>query len=908
MFRKSLKNFLPLCAAIALLLNTSQSLAGAPKEPPLQPEYMDSAAPILYMASPLVSDFHVPTPQGLNLETPATATFMITFLENTTNKYGDYCNSWPAEVRTVFNHAASVWATQVNSTVPIVISACWTELSPGVLGYSGAAGNYKNFIGAPQTGTWYSVALANTLAKADLNGTDPEINVAFSRTFPWYLGIDGSTPGNKYDLESVILHEIGHGLNFAGSMVVSGSLGYWGWMTYPEPSIYDRFTENGSDQTLLTFANGSTELKTQLTGGSLYFDGPHARAANGGTPAKIFAPGTWQQGSSYSHLDEIYNNTINSLMTYSLDFGESNHNPGPVMLGVMQDLGWTVQVSNTSPMISGLPDLIVPANNNSLHAIDLWSFTWDSESLDSWLTFSLDNTPAGSAGVSLQSNRYINISPASGWTGQTSVSVRVADSGGLSMVDSFDVNVEPFKTWNGSLSRDWHTAANWTPSGIPGSIDDVIIPQRTNQPILSSGDAAMNRLNIQSGAVLDLGSHNITVESAVTNFGKIQQSKSFAPGNPVNFLIITNLAATQTRYQGIELNPITEETNLDYPDIPGDTTATVGVLGNQFCPGLTSGVHRCFEITPSSPLTATVRFYFQESERYNHTLNDLKVNHELDGWAAEPGPYSSGGSGDAQYVTISNLNVSAHFALRPAGGGGGRLYLPLLAGIPTAPLNAPNLDPISNADNDGNYTVSWGQVPLSEWYELEEDDNGGFPSPEPRYAGLVNVWNATGKPVGTYYYRVRAGNSGGMTEWSATQALTIAPNTLPKAGFWTGYAEEFTVTADQAHVSDYAIYIDVTGCGSYKVTHLISEPITGNSFSFSGSFIVSGTFNSTTTAYGTEELDSLYISGCGYVSGGPYDWDTSWYSSNQVTYLKAEVIAPDTGGVEDQTNLVSSIK
>jgi hypothetical protein len=289
-------------------------------------------------------------------------------------------------------------------------------------------------------------------------------------------------------------------------------------------------------------------------------------------------------------------------------------------------------------------------------------------------------------------------------------------------------------------------------------------------------------------------------------------------------------------------------------------------------------------------------------------LNDLKVNHDLDDWAVEPGSYSSGGSGDTQYVTLSNLNVSAHFALRPIGGGGGRLYLPLLAGIPTAPPNAPNLDPISNSDNDGNFTVSWGQVPQSEWYELEEDDNAGFSSPEARYAGQVNVWNATGKPVGTYYYRVRAGNSGGITDWSAAQALTIAPNTLPKAGFWTGYAEEFTVTADQAHVLNFAIYISVNGCGSYKITHTLSEPIAGNSFSFSGSFSVSGNFDTTTTAHGAEELSSFYIDGCGYVSGGPFDWDAVWDSTNQTTYLTAEVVAPDTGGVEDQINLVTPTK
>jgi hypothetical protein len=31
-------------------------------------------------------------------------------------------------------------------------------------------------------------------------------------------------------------------------------------------------------------------------------------------------------------------------------------------------------------------------------------------------------------------------------------------------------------TWNGSTSNSWNTAANWTPSGVPVSIDNITIP------------------------------------------------------------------------------------------------------------------------------------------------------------------------------------------------------------------------------------------------------------------------------------------------------------------------------------------------------------------------------------------------------------------------------------------------
>jgi len=49
--------------------------------------------------------------------------------------------------------------------------------------------------------------------------------------------------------------------------------------------------------------------------------------------------------------------------------------------------------------------------------------------------------PVVSAGVSLDSNRYIDINPVAGWTGQTNVTIRVTDPGSLSSTDTFAVTV-----------------------------------------------------------------------------------------------------------------------------------------------------------------------------------------------------------------------------------------------------------------------------------------------------------------------------------------------------------------------------------------------------------------------------------------------------------------------------------
>jgi len=108
-----------------------------------------------------------------------------------------------------------------------------------------------------------------------------------------------------------------------------------------------------------------------------------------------------------------------------------------------------------------------------------------------------------------------------------------------------------------------------------------------------------------------------------------------------------------------------------------------------------------------------------------------------------------------------------------------KTFLPLVRKSPSPPA-APVLNPIDNADGDGNYTVGWSAVAGATSYTLEEDDNAGFTSPTTQYTGTATSWGATGKAVGTYYYRAKATNTAGSSGWSATQSTTVNPS-----GGWT---------------------------------------------------------------------------------------------------------------------------
>jgi len=103
------------------------------------------------------------------------------------------------------------------------------------------------------------------------------------------------------------------------------------------------------------------------------------------------------------------------------------------------------------------------------------------------------------------------------------------------------------------------------------------------------------------------------------------------------------------------------------------------------------------------------------------------------------------------------------------------VYLPLiLKRWPPIP-DVPVLNPISNPDGDGNYSVSWNAASLATSYTLQEDDNSAFSSPVQRYIGSETAWMASTNSGGTYSYRVKATNSWGDSSWSNIQSVVALP-------------------------------------------------------------------------------------------------------------------------------------
>ncbi len=262
----------------------------------------------------------------------AQSTFVVTY------------KGFPPAAQKAFQDAVDIWAGLISSPIPIRINANWEKLDDGVLGAASPADFVRNFDGAQKAFTWHPIALAEKLARKEINGTEPDLTARFSSTVNWYLGSAGAPATGQYDFTSTVLHEIGHGLGFTGSLRVASGSGSWGYGT-GSPFIFDQYVENAAGQLLVStdnFKNPSTQLATEMVSDNLFFNSPIATERNAGLKPKLYAPNTYSGGSSVYHLNsETYpSGNINSLMTPSTNQREVIKDPGPLTLNMFADMGW----------------------------------------------------------------------------------------------------------------------------------------------------------------------------------------------------------------------------------------------------------------------------------------------------------------------------------------------------------------------------------------------------------------------------------------------------------------------------------------------------------------------------------------------------------------------------------------
>lgn len=250
-------------------------------------------------------------------------------------------DGFPAAAEAAFQAAVDTWSCALRGDVPVRLTATWEPLNPGTLGSAGPT-VYRRVPGAPSPDVWYPAALADQFAQRDLDDRRPDIEASFNSSFPdWHLGA-GPPPPEAYDLYTVVLHEIGHGLGLIGALTVEDERGRLGGEV-AGPYPYDLQTEDGRGRALLNeavYPVPSRALADALRE-VVVFDGVAARSVEPGA-VMLYAPSRWEPGGSYSHVDEdeYARDTGDGLMTPFIARGEGIDAPGPVPCAMLADLGW----------------------------------------------------------------------------------------------------------------------------------------------------------------------------------------------------------------------------------------------------------------------------------------------------------------------------------------------------------------------------------------------------------------------------------------------------------------------------------------------------------------------------------------------------------------------------------------
>ncbi len=274
----------------------------------------------------------------------------------------DFDSEFPDEAKDAVQAAANIWESHLLIDIPIVIEVTYEEFE----GEDAPLAQART----PSYCRRYCVAasLFNQTEGRDRSPGEPEMVVEIGDRSDWYFGLDGNPPEGKIDLVEIVLHEIGHGLGFIGGLDLpedfdeenptaeyyedEGRRYLFSWFLWTREHgwLYDRED----------VANPSGELYQAATGHKLFWgheDWNSSRGmplrgvrANGG-PIMMWAPsGEFAGTGSHMDKDAYPHGTRDSLMTPSASRGSALHDPGPVVLGMLYDLGWELKERAVDPL------------------------------------------------------------------------------------------------------------------------------------------------------------------------------------------------------------------------------------------------------------------------------------------------------------------------------------------------------------------------------------------------------------------------------------------------------------------------------------------------------------------------------------------------------------------------------
>ena len=147
----------------------------------------------------------------------------------------------------------------------------------------------------------------------------------------FYFGEAPLAGGRIYDFQSVLTHEIGHGLGFLSMATSDGKFPSYKYLngTAIHYTAFDSLMTDASGKKLIDKAAEDPSAVVFELGEKIFLKGTGLTAYN---------PKTWSGGSSMSHVDSV--NDPDALMQYSIHYGISHRSLTEAEIGLMRQMGW----------------------------------------------------------------------------------------------------------------------------------------------------------------------------------------------------------------------------------------------------------------------------------------------------------------------------------------------------------------------------------------------------------------------------------------------------------------------------------------------------------------------------------------------------------------------------------------
>ena len=218
--------------------------------------------------------------------------------------------------RIVYSHALALWGAQLDSTVPIWVSARSTGLACGkntVVARGGATRAVTN-IGGDDPKVLYHVALANAIDGEERRPGQASISTELNGRLGepgcmpelgWYMGLDGHTPAGQVSYLDMVLVQVARGLGFSSFVnVVSGEL------QLGLPDIFARRAVDSHTGQSLAWMSAARRAQLLRAPGRVVWEGPSVTAE----AAFVLDRGPDGQGVGTDHLGRVKLYTPDKVM------------------------------------------------------------------------------------------------------------------------------------------------------------------------------------------------------------------------------------------------------------------------------------------------------------------------------------------------------------------------------------------------------------------------------------------------------------------------------------------------------------------------------------------------------------------------------------------------------------------